>query len=44
MSDYTIGVDLGQSFDPTAIAVVRKLRPRVGDPIYQVGHLERLPL
>jgi hypothetical protein len=23
---------------------VRKLRPRVGDPIYQVGHLERLPL
>jgi hypothetical protein len=44
MSDYTIGVDLGQSYDPTAIAVVRKLRPRVGDPIYQVGHLERLPL
>jgi hypothetical protein len=44
MSDFTIGVDLGQSFDPTAIAVVRKLRPRVGEPIYQVGHLERLPL
>jgi hypothetical protein len=44
MSDFTIGVDLGQSFDPTAIAVVRKVRPRVGDPIYQVGHLERLPL
>jgi Terminase RNaseH-like domain len=44
MAEYTIGVDLGQSFDPTAIAVVRKLRQRVGDPIYQVGHLQRLPL
>jgi hypothetical protein len=44
MSEFTIGVDLGQSFDPTATAVVRKLRQRAGDPIYQVGHLERLPL
>jgi Terminase RNaseH-like domain len=44
MSDFTIGVDLGQSFDPTAIAVVRKLRPKIGDPIFQVGHLERLRL
>jgi hypothetical protein len=44
MSEFTIGVDLGQSFDPTAIAVVRKLRQRVGDPIFQVGHLQRLPL
>jgi len=32
MSEFVIGVDLGQSHDPTAIAVVRKLRPRVGDP------------
>jgi Terminase RNaseH-like domain len=44
MTEFTIGVDLGQAFDPTAIAVVRKLRPKIGDPVYQVGHLERLPL
>src|ERR1700741_2513235 len=44
MTEYTIGVDLGQSFDPTAIAVVRKVRHGLADPIYQVGHLERLPL
>jgi Terminase RNaseH-like domain len=44
MSDYTIGVDLGQSFDATAIAVVRKVRQGLADPVYQVGHLERLPL
>jgi Terminase RNaseH-like domain len=44
MTEFTIGVDLGQSFDPTAIAVVRKLRRGLADPIYQVGHLERLPL
>ena len=44
MSDYTIGVDLGQSFDATAIAVVRKVRQGLADPVFQVGHLERLPL
>ncbi len=40
---YVVGVDLGQSQDPTAICVVRRLDdgPR---PIFQVGHLERLPL
>jgi hypothetical protein len=36
---YTVGVDLGQSRDPTAIAILRK----AGD-LYQLGHLERLPL
>lgn len=44
MSEFTIGVDLGQSFDPTAIAVVRKVRQGLADPVFQVGHLERLPL
>jgi hypothetical protein len=44
MSDFTIGVDLGQSFDPTAVAVVRKARQGLADPVFQVGHLERLPL
>jgi hypothetical protein len=40
---YTVGVDLGQSHDPTAVCVVRRIDdgPR---PIFQVGHLERLPL
>jgi hypothetical protein len=40
---YVVGVDLGQSHDPTAVCVVRRLDdgPR---PVFQVGHLERLPL
>lgn len=42
---YTVGVDLGQSVDPTAIAIIRTLRFRDSfEPIVQVGHLERLPL
>jgi hypothetical protein len=43
---YTIGVDLGQASDPTAIAVVRKLAEDAADerPVFQVGHLERIPL
>src|ERR1041384_4429381 len=51
---YVIGLDLGQSRDPTAIAVVRSV-PRSGEAgrdrfredgteVYQCGHLERLPL
>jgi hypothetical protein len=56
MAEYTIGVDLGQSRDPTAIAIVRKVRGeetvsacgiyRLPAPAlaFQVGHLERLPL
>jgi hypothetical protein len=43
-AEYTIGVDLGQSFDPTAIAIIRKLGGNTDAPIFQVGHLERLPL
>jgi hypothetical protein len=44
---YTVGCDLGQSHDPTAIAVVRRTDDDAMDPgrsIFQVGHLERLPL
>ena len=44
---YTVGVDLGQSFDPTAISCIRRLEAADCDPsrsIFQVGHLERLPL
>jgi hypothetical protein len=39
MSQFYIGCDLGQSNDPTAIAVVQ----RIGDE-FRCGHLERLPL
>jgi hypothetical protein len=42
--EFTVGVDLGQSFDPTAVAVVRKLQGTSDAPIFQIGHLERLPL
>jgi hypothetical protein len=42
--EFTVGVDLGQSFDPTAVAVVRKLHGASDAPIFQIGHLERLPL
>jgi hypothetical protein len=47
---FFIGVDLGQSNDPTAIAMVRRIRferPGRDDekpPTFQVGHLERVPL
>jgi hypothetical protein len=43
MSEYTIGIDPGQVQDPTAFAIVRRVD---GDakPIFQCGHLERLPL
>ncbi len=53
-ASYVVGVDLGQSRDPTAIAVVRRAA-RAGTEaldaffgedasLFQVGHLERLPL
>jgi Terminase RNaseH-like domain len=41
---YVVGVDLGQSYDPTAIAAVRRVDDDQTDPIFQVGHLQRLPL
>jgi hypothetical protein len=41
---YTIGVDLGQANDSTAIAVVRKIERFPDKPIFQVGHLSRLAL
>jgi hypothetical protein len=36
---FTVGVDLGQAHDPTAVAVVRKV-----DDVFEVGHLERMKL
>jgi hypothetical protein len=41
---FTVGLDLGQSFDPSAVAVVRRVEQSNGRSLYQVGHLERLPL
>jgi hypothetical protein len=41
---FVIGVDLGQAHDPTAICVVKKTDGGSRRPIFQVGHLERLPL
>jgi hypothetical protein len=44
-TSYVLGLDLGQSRDPTAIAVVRQVGdPFLGGEVYQCGHLERLPL
>jgi Terminase RNaseH-like domain len=44
VGDYTIGVDLGQSQDPTAICVVRKIEDGAGRAIFQIGYLERMAL
>jgi Terminase RNaseH-like domain len=41
---YVIGADLGQSKDPTAIAVIQRVKMQGDDAIYRVGHIERLPL
>jgi hypothetical protein len=41
---FTVGVDLGQANDFTAIAVVRKIHAETKRPLFQLGHLERLPL
>jgi hypothetical protein len=40
---FVLGVDLGQSHDPTAIAAVRRIDDG-NAPIFECGHLERLPL
>lgn len=41
---YTVGVDLGQSQDFTAICITRRVEEPGQKPVFQVGHLERLPL
>jgi hypothetical protein len=40
----TMGVDLGQSNDPTAICVVKRVARPGEKPAFDVLHLERLPL
>jgi hypothetical protein len=39
-----VGLDLGQAADPTAIVVLRRTIETGKSPMFQVGHLERLPL
>jgi hypothetical protein len=46
---FFVGVDLGQSSDPTAIAIVRRIQSGLSwredkQSIFQVGHLERVAL
>jgi hypothetical protein len=41
MSEYTIGCDPGQSIDPTAFCVVRRIDGG-RKPLFHVGHLERV--
>jgi hypothetical protein len=43
--EFTLGLDLGQSRDPSALAIVRRvLAPRFLEPHYHVQHLHRWPL
>lgn len=53
--DYIVGLDLGQSIDPTALSVIERLKAPTLHPGYRIGklqytityrvrHLERLPL
>ncbi len=44
MSDYFVGLDLGQAQDYTAITVLEKPEKKGEQPEYHVRHLERLPL
>jgi Terminase RNaseH-like domain len=41
---YVVGLDLGQMQDYTALCVVRRVEDNGHKPIFQVGHLSRLPL
>ena len=42
---WTIGLDLGQAHDYTALSVMRGTRSAPAEkPTYEVGHLERFPL
>jgi hypothetical protein len=41
---YTVGVDLGQMQDYTALCVIRRVEEDGHKPIFQVAHLSRLPL
>jgi hypothetical protein len=43
---FYLGVDPGQSIDPTALAIIERIADPAGGkkPVYRCGYLERLPL
>jgi hypothetical protein len=42
--EYTVGLDLGQLQDFSALCVVERMTPPEGEPTYAVRHLRRWPL
>jgi hypothetical protein len=44
LDQFFVGVDPGQSVDPTAVAVIRRVEKYDNYPRYECAHLERLPL
>jgi hypothetical protein len=43
-SSFTCGFDIGQTNDPSALAIIRRVEDSAGRSLYQLGHLERLQL
>jgi len=44
MSEFYIGLDLGQIQDYTALTILEKLYPQESEPQYHLRHIERFPL
>ena len=43
MAEFTLGLDVGQLRDPTALAAVRLVQSSP-EALFRCGHLERMPL
>src|SRR4051812_8789769 len=43
-ADYLLGLDLGQTTDFTALAVIERPPAGGGEPVYALRHLQRFPL
>src|SRR5262249_25960010 len=41
---YYLGLDLGQSVDPSALAIVQKIESSQGPPVFHCRHLRRFDL
>ncbi len=44
MSDFILGLDLGQAQDYTALGILERDGSSKGDREYQLRHLDRFPL
>jgi len=44
MSEFIIGLDLGQVQDYTALTIIEKIYPPDEEYLYHLRHLERFPL